>query len=370
MRSSSGGDGAVRMPAQRLRDQVRDGLFEFGAGVLDQRGLGGGAEPAGQLAGHRQRHGAQGGQPAQDLAQRLGGLRVVDAFGAAMLQPALRQRHAGVNALGAAALERQFGVDLRPAVALFADQGLRVELDVVEEHFREVRVAGQVFDGPDGYAGQGQVDDHLGQALVPVGRRARGAHQRDHVVRAMRIGGPDLAAVEQPAAVARLGAGADAGQVGARVRFAHADAEKSLGAADARQVEAALLLGAVFQDQRRALAVGDPVRRDRRACAQQFFRQHEAREMPARGAAVFARQRHAQPAALGQGAAEAGVEAHPGTRPLVGGPAGHGAGQEFADVGAQRLVFGGDGGQFKGIDHVSVRLLGCGGLSPLGVRPV
>ena len=46
-------------------------------------------------------------------------------------------------------------------------------------------------------------------------------------------------------------------------------------------VELLLRLGAVLDDQRRALAIGDPVRRHRRAGGQQLLEQHEARERAA-----------------------------------------------------------------------------------------
>ncbi|MNS77188.1 hypothetical protein D3C72_1107650 [compost metagenome] len=229
-----------------------------------------------------------------------------------------------------------------------------MQFDVVEEHFREMRIARQVLNGAHGHAGQRQVHDQLRQALMAVFGGARRADQRNHVVRAVRVGRPDLAAVQAPAATSgadEVRAGSDAGQVGTSPGLAHADAEEGVCAADARQVEVALRGRAVFQDQGRALAVGDPVRRHRCPRAQQFFRQHEAREVAALGAAVFARQRQAEPPALGKLAAEAGVKTHPGTRALVGLQAVQRVRQKGANLSAQGFVGVRNGAQFQRVDH-------------------
>ncbi|MNL11437.1 hypothetical protein D3C87_1322730 [compost metagenome] len=274
-----------------------------------------------------------------------------------MRQPAFQERDAGVKALWPAALESQFGIHLRPACAFLADQRIGRQLHVVEEDFGEMRVARQVFDRSDRDARKREVHDDLRQPLVPVRGGARGPHQRDHVVRAMRIGGPDLAAVQAPSVGRGVGPSTDAGQVRPGSRFAHADAEEGLGPADARQIERFLVRRAVLEDQGRALAVGDPVRGHGRARAQQFLGQHEAGEVAARRAAVFARQGQAQPAALGQLAAEAGVESHPGAGAFVGLQAVQRVRQKGTDLGAQGFVLGGDGGEFKRIYH---RVLRCG----------
>jgi hypothetical protein len=83
-----------------------------------------------------------------------------------------------------------------------------------------------------------------------------------------------------------------AGQIGAGIGYAHADAKEGFGGADFRQVELALRLRAELEDQGPAVAVGDPVRVHRGAGGQQFFHQHEAKE----GATVLRRQGHADPA--------------------------------------------------------------------------
>ena len=146
------------------------------------------------------------------------------------------------------------------------------------------------------------------------------------------------------------------GEVGAGLRLAHADAEEDFAAADARQDGALLRLAAVAQDQRRALPLGDPVRRDRRAAREQLLDQHEARERVAAAAAVFARQREADPAARAERAAEAGVEAEPRARAHVGGHAGERVVEEAPHLGAERLGRRRQRLQRERLDHVGVAL--------------
>jgi hypothetical protein len=63
----------------------------------------------------------------------------------------------------------------------------------------------------------------------------------------------------------------DAGEVGTRIRFAHADGKIGLAPRDARKHVAALFLGAKFQQQRTALAICDPVGCNRRAGCKQLL---------------------------------------------------------------------------------------------------
>ena len=157
-------------------------------------------------------------------------------------------------------------------------------------------VAGQVADGAHGDAGQRQVDDHLRQALVPVFRRAAGAHQRDHVVRAMRVGGPQLLALEHASRrrvrVARVRSPARSEPLCGSLM----PMQKKTSAAQIFGRKKSLLRRrAVLQDQRAALPIGDPVRRHRRAAAQQLFDQHEAVEGVLAAAAVLLRAASCRP---------------------------------------------------------------------------
>src|SRR5690606_17691166 len=127
------------------------------------------------------------------------------------------------------------------------------------------------------------------------------------------VRGPDFAAVKYPAIVVFYRPRADAGQIGSRVGFAHANTKEGLGPADFWQIEFALCLAAITQDQRAALPVGNPVCRYRRTGAQQFFRNDEAGEIALVCAAVLLRQGKAQPPLLRQFFAEVGVKSHPGT---------------------------------------------------------
>ncbi len=84
--------------------------------------------------------------------------------------------------------------------------------------------------------GRFAVDQELRQPVPAVflGRR-RGAQQRDHVVGIMRVAGPDLAAVDQPAALGLGRAGRGGEHVGAGIGLRQADAEAEFARGDARQ---------------------------------------------------------------------------------------------------------------------------------------
>ena len=84
----------------------------------------------------------------------------------------------------------------------------------------------------------------------------------DRVVIAVRERRPNFLSVDLPAALDLRCARAHRSEIGARIRLAHADREEDLAAHDARQEGRPLRLGAEAQQQRPALPVGDPVRRD------------------------------------------------------------------------------------------------------------
>ncbi|MNT23361.1 hypothetical protein D3C72_1587780 [compost metagenome] len=169
----------------------------------------------------------------------------------------------------------------------------------------------------------------------------------------MGIGGPDLAPAQTPAFRATGGAAAHAGQVRPRVRFAHADAEKRLAGADARQEKILLRVVAEFQDQRPALAVGDPVRRHRSTGRQQFLDQHEATECIQPGTAISSRQGQADPATLRQLATETGVKTGPTAGPYIRRDARQLLGQKTFDLGTKGLGVWRQRGQAKGVEQAA-----------------
>ncbi len=163
-------------------------------------------------------------------------------------------------------------------------------------------------------------------------------------MRFVRVGGPDLLPVEQPATRNAFGAGAHAGEVRSRIGLAHADAEEQLAIADARQQIAPLRLGAVVQQQRRALAIANPVRRDGSTGGEQFLDQHEPGKGIEPGAAIFDRDGQPDPAAPGHGPAEVCIKTGPGPRPDMRGHASELLGDEGLHVAAQGFGMIGYGG--------------------------
>ena len=124
----------------------------------------------------------------------------------------------------------------------------------------------------------------------------RGAEQADQVVRLMRVAGPDLGAVDQPAALGLGGLGLGGEQVGAGVGLAHADGEAHLALADARQDLVLDALAAVADDHRPALPVGDEVQPHRRVGDAELLGDDEALEEAPLVPAVFLGPGHADPA--------------------------------------------------------------------------
>ena len=136
-----------------------------------------------------------------------------------------------------------------PAAADLAEQVVAGHLDVVEEDLVELGVAGDLPQRAHLDAVSVHVDDHVGEALVPLGVGVRAADQ-DAEVGDVRVRRPDLLAVDDEAAVSRLDAGPHRGEVRARSRLREALAPDLLGAQDLLQVALLLLLGAVRHDRR------------------------------------------------------------------------------------------------------------------------
>ncbi len=184
--------------------------------------------------------------------------------------------------------------------------------------------------------GVAEVDQELAGAAVPILRRFRLAKQ-DHVVGDVRVGGPHLGAVDHEAAVDRLGAGASRRKVRPRVRLRHADAEVALPGGDPGQDLLPLRLGAVLQQQRAGLAVGDPMQPHRRPGGQHLLAHHVAFQGAAPAAAIARRECHAEVAGRTACAGERRVVAHPRADALARAVAADGVGEEGAHLGAQRV---------------------------------
>ncbi|MNZ67703.1 hypothetical protein D3C78_859580 [compost metagenome] len=318
--------------------QIRHGLFEHGALVLDQRGGGGGVlatgEHAGDAEGHLPHHRIARG----DAAEAHGVVRVVRIGGIEHFQVELG---AGQVAFRAAAFQRKLGADLLPTITRLAEQILVGNEHVFEEHFVEVMLADHVVDRSDGNARRLQVDDQLGQAGMAILLVLRaGAQQGHQVVRAVSAGGPDLLAVHTPATLYLLGAGAYRGQVGTDIRFRETDSDEYLTAGHAGADLRREHVRGELHEQRCALALGDPVGLYRRARGEQFFQHHVALQRAALMAAIALRPGHAEPAARAQLAAELFANAVPALGPLGGGVVLQRFGEERAHLGAQGLGVG------------------------------
>jgi hypothetical protein len=83
--------------------------------------------------------------------------------------------------------------------------------------------------------------------------------------------------------------------------------EKTLTACDRRQQPLPLCFGAIAQQQRSTLSIGDPMRADRRAGRQQLLGYDVTFEERAVTAAITGRPRHADPAAFAERRRKCGI---------------------------------------------------------------
>ncbi len=197
-------------------------------------------------------------------------------------------------------------------------------------------LAGHQPDRPDLDPFTFEVDDDLAQPEVAILTPGLGPDQRDHGVGEVRAGGPDLGPIEAPAALDRACRGCHRGEVGTRVRLAHADREVDLAARDSGQKPFPLPFAAVAEEERARLPVGNPVGGHRGPGRQQLLDHDMAFERTSLATPVAAGPGHAEPAALAEAAAEGGVGA---TQPRVAArhkaARGEFVAQEAADLSAQ-----------------------------------
>ena len=106
---------------------------------------------------------------------------------------------------------------------------------------------------------------------MPTLARTVRPEQRDHVIGTVGVRGPDLGAVYHPAVGCRFRLRAQRSQIGAGIRFAHADAETGSTRGDLRDDLVLLRFRPVADDQRSALTVGDPMETGGRTCGEAFL---------------------------------------------------------------------------------------------------
>ena len=101
-----------------------------------------------------------------------------------------------------------------PAVAGLADDQVGGGPGAGEEHLVELRAAGQLLDRPDLDAVLVDRDQQERQPVVPLGA-GLGARDDEEPLAELRVGRPDLLAVDHPVVAVQPGLGLHVGQVGA-----------------------------------------------------------------------------------------------------------------------------------------------------------
>ncbi|MNQ90428.1 hypothetical protein D3C85_1057700 [compost metagenome] len=310
-------------------------MLKQGALILDQCRRCGRVLTASEHAGDAQRHLPQSRVTRGDAAKADG---VAQVLRIGRIEHFQIQLGTAQITLRTTALQRQFGAHLFPAVAGLADEEVIGHKDVFQEHFIEVVLADHVVDRANRDAGSLQVDQQLRQPRVTVAFILRpGAQQGDHVLAAVGAGGPDLAAVDYPAAIDLGRTGTHRGEVRADIRLTHADADHQLTASNGRQKARGQHLRRKLHQQRPGLAFGDPVRIHRRAGRQQLFQHHITLQGAAFVSSVTLGPRHAQPTALTQLAAELEIGAVPVFGAFVGWEVFQRFGEKLTHFGAQGL---------------------------------
>ncbi len=146
------------------------------------------------------------------------------------------------------------GQDITKALALFADQVFRRDLQIVEEHLG----GGVVHHGADRPDGQAvvlrrlHVDDEHREAVGALGRLVlrRGARQQDHQVGVFGAAGPDLLAVDDVVVALAFREGLERRGIGAAGRLGDAERlQPQFTAGNARQPFRLLRIVAVPQQR-------------------------------------------------------------------------------------------------------------------------
>ena len=152
-----------------------------------------------------------------------------------------------------------------PALAFLVHQVVGGHLHVVEEHFVHGMAAVHQDQRAHRDARALHVDQQERDAFLALLHRRVGAHQAEDPVGVVRVGGPDLLAVDDVLVAIPLGLGLERGQVASRARLGVALAPEVVAVVDARQEALLLRLGAEMRAApartstgRRASAAGQP----------------------------------------------------------------------------------------------------------------
>jgi len=120
-----------------------------------------------------------------------------------------------------------------PACAFAPEQAVGRDLDIVEKHLVDFVVAGHHADRAHPDAGRTQVDQHEAQRVFAV--LALRAQQTENLVRKMRIGSPNLGAIDDIGIAAPFGESRDRSEIRARARLGEALAPLIVALDNSRQ---------------------------------------------------------------------------------------------------------------------------------------
>src|SRR6266508_1434320 len=154
-------------------------------------------------------------------------------------------------------LERQGAHGNSPAAVHLSHDRVVGHEHVVEEDLVELRLAEQVRERPDRHTLAVHRQQEVRDALVP--RPAAGAGEQDRVRRQLGAAGPDLLALDPPAALDLRGPGPQRCEVRARVGFGEQLAPDLLAGEDRTQVTPLLRLCAEVDDGRAGEVLADGV---------------------------------------------------------------------------------------------------------------
>ena len=218
-----------------------------------------------------------------------------DRVGRIRLAPSrLVQREVRQQAIDAAALVLELAHRLLPRAALLSDEVRRGNAHVLVEDLAEVAVRRHVLDRGDRDAGRVERNDELADACVRRSVSRRAADQVA-VVRGLAEARPDLLPVDDVRVAVTDGPGAKGREIRSGIGLAHPDAPPGLAADDPGEELLLLFFGAVGQDRRAHLPIGEPRARDRCTLRDQCLGDDEPLEHGASTTAPLDRPCHPEP---------------------------------------------------------------------------